>query len=124
MGAVRHAGAQREIFRTGRASAKVSLADLAALPDLYALGPCAGLDGEITVLDSRPYVSKLRGESDRYVVDRTFNHDAIFLVWAQMRTWDDVTVPESVASYGELGAFVKHSARQNRIPDDVPVPFL
>jgi len=121
---VQHAGEQREIFRSGRASAKVLLADLAALPDLYALGPCAGLDGEITVLKSQPYVSKLRGGGDRYVVDRSFDHGAIFLVWAQMWAWDDIAVPESVASHSELEAFVKQSARQNAIDTNTPFPFL
>src|SRR5262245_13482876 len=124
MGGVQYAGEQREIFSTGRADAKASLADLSGLPDLYALGPCEGLDGEITVFKSEPYISRVRGGADRYVIDRTFNHRAIFLVWAQMREWEDVRIPESVSSYAELETFVVQSARQQGIDTGSPVPFL
>jgi hypothetical protein len=58
---VRYIGGQKNLFKSGRADAKVSLAELSDLPDLYALGPVAGLDGEITVLSSQPHVSQVRG---------------------------------------------------------------
>jgi hypothetical protein len=102
-GSVSHIGEQREIFKTGRARAKLSLAELSRIPNLYALGPVEGLNGEITIFNSEPYVSKLCSGGNDYVVDRTFNHGAMFLVWAQIRDWDDNRVPESVSSYGELG---------------------
>src|SRR5262245_30672009 len=105
-GGVWYVGEQREIFRTGRAGASLALADLQGIPDLYALGPVEGLDGEITVFNSMAYVSKLRGAGDAYAVDCTFNHNAIFLVWAQVREWDDVPVPNAVSNYGELETFV------------------
>jgi hypothetical protein len=123
-GAVSHIGEQREIFKTGRASAKLALAELSSVPNLYALGPVEGLDGEITIFNSEPYVSKLRGRENAYVVDRTFNHGAIFLVWTQMRECDDIHVPESVSSYGALETFVKDTARQQGIDTDAAFPFL
>ena len=121
---VRYIGAQREIFKSGRADAQISLAELSDQPNLYALGPVAGLDGEITIFDSRPYVSQVRGDGDAYVVDRSFDHGAIFLAWAQMREWDDTAVAESVSSYKELETFVKQAARERGIDTDAPFPFL
>ena len=50
-------GAQRDIFRTGRRG--LSLAGLSHLP-ISTLRPVAGLDGEITVFDSRAHVSQIR----------------------------------------------------------------
>jgi hypothetical protein len=123
-GNVSYIGEQREIFKTGRASAELSLTELSGMPNLYALGPVEGLDGEVTIFNSQPHVSKLRGGGDAYVVDRTFNHGAIFLVWAQMRDWDDIRVPESVSSYGELEVFVKETAGEKGIDTDAPFPFL
>jgi len=103
-------GEQRAIFSTGRAEGTISLMRLAGLAHLYALGPVAGLDGEITVFDSRPYVSRVRGAAGEYVVDSTFEHDAIFLAWTQLHDWFDVAIPDEVNSYSKLGAFVREAA--------------
>ena len=97
-GMVRYIGAQQDIFTTGRANAALSLRALAGLPALYALGPVAGLDGEITIVNSQPYISQVRDGGDAYSVDRTFEHDAIFLVWAQVQAWHDMPVPDAVSS--------------------------
>lgn len=123
-GSLSHIGAQREMFRTGRASPSLALAGLAGLPNLYALGPIAGLDGEITIFNSQPYVSKVRGGGEAYVVDRTFDHEAIFLVWTQMREWEDIRIPESVSNYGQLEVFVEQAARERGIDTNAPFAFL
>ena len=123
-GIVSYIGEQQEIFKTGRASASVSLVQLAGLPHLYAIGPVEGLDGEITIFNSEPHVSKVRAGGDAYIVDRTFDHGAIFLVWAQVREWNVITVPQAVSSYRELETVVREMARQNGIDTDVPFPFL
>lgn len=120
---VGYAGEQREIFRSGRAAGAVSLEQLAGKPDLYALGPCEGLDGEITVFKSRPYVSKLRGGGDAYIVERSFSHMAIFLAWTRMRAWDDVSIPETIADYGALEGFVRQ-AMLEKGASAMPFPFL
>lgn len=124
LGFVHHIGEQREIFKSGRADASISLTELSGLADLYALGPVAGLDGEITIFNSRAYVCQVRGDADAYTVDRTFSHGAIFLAWAQMREWEDLQVPESVPDYRALEAFVMQAARTQGIDLDVPFPFL
>ena len=92
-GGVMYTGEQQEIFKTSRANATVSLRELAGLPHLYAIGPVDKLDGEITIINSEPHVSKVRG-GDVYIVDRTFGHEALFLVWAQASEWDVITVPQ------------------------------
>ena len=69
-------------------------------------------------------MSKVRGSEAAYVVDRTFNHGAIFLAWTQVREWDDVRVEDSVSSYRELEILVREAARQKGIDTDAPFPFL
>ncbi len=56
---VRWIGAQRDVLG-GDVSGKVALASLAGLPHLYALGPRAGVTGEITVLDGVPWIARVR----------------------------------------------------------------
>jgi hypothetical protein len=46
---VRWAGAQRDVLG-GDISGRVDLAELAAIPDLYGLGPLEGVRGEVTIL--------------------------------------------------------------------------
>jgi acetolactate decarboxylase len=122
-GMVNHVGEQRQIVRTGRAVGTLSLTELADKRNLYALGPVEGLDGEITIFNGKPYVSKVRGNTS-YVVDRTFNHRAIFLVWAQVKGWYNVGVPQSVTNYRELEEFIRKAAEQMDVDTESPFPFL
>ncbi len=104
-GMVEYVGAQREIFKSGKAASVVSLEDLAGRKGLYAMGPVDGLDGEITVFDSKPYITKVRGKD--FTLDNTLKHGAFFLVWTEQTKWKDVPVPDTVKGYVDLQKFVK-----------------
>ncbi|MDX1971810.1 MAG: acetolactate decarboxylase [Candidatus Sumerlaeia bacterium] len=122
-GQVSYLGEQRTMFETGRADSAVQLSEFEGVENLYAIGPVAGLDGEITILDSKPHISQIRGEAvDSFSVDHTFNHDAIFLVWAELHDWHSpVNIPESVTNYDLLEDFVFQTAASNGI--DITQPF-
>ncbi len=121
-GFVEYVGAQRDVFKTGKASSVVSLEDLAGHKGLYAMGPIDGLDGEITVLDSKPYITKVRGAD--YVAENTWKHGAFFLVWAEQEKWQDIPVPTTVKGYVDLQNFVKARAKAAGIDTTKPFPFL
>src|SRR5512135_1744628 len=87
-GLVEYVGAQRDIFKSGKASSVVSLEDLTGRKGLYAMGPIDGLDGEITIFDSKPYITKVRGSG--YEADNTWKHGAFFLVWTEQTQWKDI----------------------------------
>ena len=121
-GSVEYVGAQKEIFKTGKATSVVSLEDLAGKKGLYAMGPVDGLDGEITIFDSKPYITKVRGND--YTVDKTFKHGAFFLVWSEQTNWSDVQVSATVKGYVELQKFVREQAQKAGIDVMKPFPFL
>ncbi len=121
-GMVEYIGAQKDIFVSGKATSVVSLEDLAEQKGLYAMGPVDGLDGEITIFDSRPYITKVRGGG--YVMDNTFNHGAFFLVWTGQSKWIDIPVPEDVKGYVDLQRFVKTQAQAASVDVTKPFPFL
>ena len=121
-GLVEYVGAQKDIFVSGKASSVVSLEDLAGRKGLYAMGPIDGLDGEITVFDSIPYITKVRGSD--YVADNTWKHGAFFLVWTEQAAWKDVPVPGTVKGYVDLQNFVKAQAQAAGIDVTKPFPFL
>jgi acetolactate decarboxylase len=119
---VEYVGAQKDIFVTGKAASVVSLEDLAGRKGLYAMGPVDGLDGEITIFDSKPFITQVRGSD--YVLDKTFKHGAFFLVWTEQAAWKDVPVPATVKGYVDLQNFVKAQAQAAGIDVTKPFPFL
>lgn len=121
-GFVEYAGAQKNIFATGKAERVMSLQSLEGRDNLFAIGPVEGLDGEITIFNSKPYISKVRGND--YEVDHTLNHGAIFLVWAEQSEWRSVAIPNSVKTYPDLQKFVKEQAVASGIDVTKPFPFL
>jgi len=121
-GMVEYAGTQSDIFRTGKASRVISLKDLKGLYGLYAMGPIEGLDGEITVFNSKPYITKVK-END-FVLDTSFDHGAFFLVWSEQTKWKDIAIPNTVKGYADLQRFVKAQAQTAGIDTAKPFPFL
>ncbi len=121
-GLVEYVGVQKDVFVSGKASSVVSLEDLAGRKGLYAMGPIDGLDGEITIFDSKPYITQVRGSD--YVADNTWKHGAFFLVWTEQAAWKDVRVPGTVKGYVDLQNFVKAQAQAAGIDVTKPFPFL
>ncbi len=121
-GLVEYVGAQKDIFVSGKAAKVISLEDLAGQKGLYAVGPVEGLDGEITIFDSKPYITKVRGDS--YTAEQTFNVDAFFLVWSERTRWQDVSIPPYVKDYVDLQKFVRARALAAGIDVTKPFPFL
>jgi acetolactate decarboxylase len=121
-GLVEYIGAQKTIFLTGKAESVISLESLADRKGLYAMGPIDGLDGEITIFESKAYITKVRGSD--YVLDNTFKHGAFFLVWTEQAQWKDVPVPSTVKGYLDLQRFVETRASAIGIDVTKPFPFL
>ncbi len=121
-GLIEYVGAQRDIFKTGKASSVISLESLANRPGLFAIGPVDGLDGEITIFDSKPCITKVRGSD--FTVDHSYNYGAFFLVWTEQTKWQDVPVPDTVKGYVNLQQFVKAQAQAAGIDVTKPFPFL
>jgi|SRR5579884_313905 len=121
-GLVEFAGAQSTIFETGKAAGVLSIRTLEKRAFLYAIGPVKALDGEITIFESQPYISRVRGNS--FVVERSWNEEAIFLAWSSQRTWQAISVPKDVRGYLDLQDFVKSAANSARLDIKKPFPFL
>ncbi|OGS97336.1 MAG: hypothetical protein A3K04_04070 [Gallionellales bacterium RBG_16_56_9] len=120
-GMIEYTGAQKDIFTKGKAERVMSLKSLPERPGLYGVGPVEGLDGEITILDGKPYVSKVRQSGK--VVEQSHNHGAFFLVWTEQAQWRDIPIPETVKGYVDLQNFVKAQAGNAGIDTTKPFPF-
>lgn len=120
-GMVEFAGAQKNIFATGKAEGVVPVTAIARTADDFGVGAVAGLDGEITVYQGKPYVTKVRGNG--YTLDHGHDHTAIFAVWTRQSRWAEEPIPSEVKSYRDLQAFVKERAAKAGIDVTKPFPF-
>jgi acetolactate decarboxylase len=120
-GQVEYIGAQKNMFETGKAAGVMGLKFFQGKDNIYAVGPAAQLDGEITILNSKPYVAKVRGNDCH--VDNSHDHDILFLVWSQVPRWRDIPVPESVKTYVQLQKFIKDQAAASGMDVSKPIPF-
>lgn len=107
----------------GDISGKVDLADLPRTPQLYAIGPAAGLAGEITVIDGRLFLAKVRNGSIDTSSD--YQGQASFMVWATVPQWQDaVPIGQPVANAVDLEKLIETKARLAGLDTDKPFPFL
>lgn len=121
-GLVEYYGSQKTIFDTGKAEGRIPIAAMSGSNGVYGVGAYEGLDGEITIFEGKPYVTKVRG--DGFIMDNSTNGEAIFAVWTKNTQWRDEPVPADVKTYLELQRFVKARAVAAGIDTGVPFPFL
>src|SRR6266702_2939401 len=76
-------GEMRRMFTARDIGPNVDLVEVNKEPHLYALGPLAGLKGEITVADGQVFVSKANGRKAIVTIDPHVK--SVFLVYASVR---------------------------------------
>jgi len=113
-------GAQRQVL-AGDLTPHARLLDLADVPHLYALGPLAGLQGEVTVIDGAPLVTTLPGGTMR--VERSFDHRACFLVHAEVPHWQWIDQEAELTAWADLVPLVRRAAADAGLGAADPVPF-
>jgi hypothetical protein len=114
-------GSQRETLAQGRTEGRINLGSIASLRRCCAVGPAAGLDGEITVDDGTGLVSRVRHGA--IITERTFDAEAPFLVWAEVAAWRTITIPVDLASLDRLSELLPDMARANGLDPDRALPF-
>ena len=120
---LRYIGAQRDTVMNGRVAAAIDLRTLAGSPFLYGIGPIAELRGEVTIISGRPSLARV-GPDGKVRVAESFETGAPFLVWAEVPSWREVSVPPDVRSFADLERFVPRAARTAGLDAERPVPFL
>lgn len=120
-GLVEYAGAQKNIFATGKAEQMISVAAMAVGADSFGVGAVAGLDGEVTVFKGKSYVTKVRG--DGYTLDHSHDHGAVFAVWTRQSNWREEPIPAETKGYVGLQQLVRARAAAAGIDVNKPFPF-
>ena len=109
------------VHRDGDASPHIRLSEVAGSRGFQAIGPLAGLRGEITVLDGVPFVTRVENNEIQVRHD-TGGVMAPFLVYAEVREWETLPVDASVQSIASLEQWLATVAETKGIAD-VAFPF-
>src|SRR5215471_7533537 len=106
-------GEMRRMFTAHDIGANASLARVNTNPHLYALGPMAGLKGEITALNGDVFTSQVIGNRPSVTINPETK--AVFLVYAFVSKWRTIDITPNVSTESDLAAFVeKQLARDMR----------
>lgn len=119
---VRWIGAQRDVLG-GDVGPKISLRELGDLPQLYALGPLAGVSGEITVFDGQPCVARIVDGRVQVETSADTRHAACFLVYDQVDAWRETVQLRSIDDEAALMATVRRVAGESGLDADAPLIF-
>ena len=119
---VEYKGALKNMMRKGDISAKVNLITFENTKNLYALGAIENLKGEIQIFDSKPFNTIVIDSTLTF--DNSFNKKATLLVYASVRKWKSIEIPNSVVTYEQLESYLEQSAKENNININEPFPFL
>lgn len=119
--AVRWAGALRNVHQGSDFGGQIDLAPLVDLPHLYAVGPLENLQGEVTIWDGKPLISRIKNQALQ--VDNTLIGKACFLVYGQVRAWKTVRLSAPL-TMSEVDNAVKQAATKYGINTDRQFPFL
>lgn len=118
---VRWEGEMKRVHLEGDASPRVDLENVAKRADAFAIGPWAGLRGEITVLGGVPYLSSVL--DGKPVVVNEWNKQAPFLVYGYVTKWKEAPLAATIQTPKDLEAYLPEAARHAGLDVDAPFPF-
>ncbi|HEU4470874.1 MAG TPA: hypothetical protein VFR58_07325 [Flavisolibacter sp.] len=117
---VKVSGAMKYIMQKADLTAHARL-DTFAKKDLYALGPVAGLKGEIMVLDGTVYSASVTSKGIRPAKNEV--NEAAMLVYSHVSRWKAIDTILSITGYKELEKIVAVLAKQQGLDPEQPFVF-
>jgi len=109
------------VHRENDAAPRVDLAPLAKEDGAFAIGPLAGLRGEITALDGKIHTSRVVDGAP--VITSEWDVQAPFLVHGHVLQWDVVNLPAGVQTLADLARVLPELAREANLDTKAPFPF-
>ena len=110
------------VVHAGDTSGKVSLQQFAGKEHLYAVGPVAGLDGEVTAIGGKFYIARVRHGEIK--TDDNLSTSASFLVWSEIAAWKpSVPLGVQVGNHTQLEQLLEALALQAGMDITKPFPF-
>ena len=108
-------GAMKDVMWSGELHGKISLDTIKDKKGLYGLGPESYLTGELLLMDSKSYVSKVATDSTM-TVKETFKITAPFFVYTNVYDWESIEVPKGVKDMSTLEQFIDTKTKEAKRP--------
>ena len=107
----------------GDLSGKVPLQQFSERENIYAVGPVAELDGEITAIDGKFHIARVRHGEIK--TDSDLSTTASFLVWSEVSAWKQpVALSEKVGNHAQLEKRIESLAAKEGVDTTKPFPFI
>lgn len=113
-------GSMHQALAQGDDTARVRLTDLQQYPDLYAIGAVAGLQGEITIVDSEPVVTAVDPSGAPHPLDPATSA-ATLLMGQSVARWVSTELADDVAP-ADFDEAVRSAAAAHDV--DLAEPFV
>jgi len=119
---IKWSGLLKTVHREGDASPRIDLRDVEGPAGLYAIGPLAGLRGEITVIDGRAHIARV--VDCAITISHGYDVEAPFLVYGNVTGWKAVPLPDEVRTISELEHWLPGAVKDAGIdPETEAFPF-
>jgi acetolactate decarboxylase len=107
----------------GDVSGKVPLQQFSERKNIYAVGPVAELDGEITAIDGKFHIARVKHGTIK--TDSDLSTTASFLVWSEVSAWKrPVVLGEKVGNHAQLEKQIEFLAGKEGVDTTKPFPFI
>jgi acetolactate decarboxylase len=107
----------------GDVSGKVPLQQFFERKNIYAVGPVAELDGEITAIDGKFHIARVKHGEIK--TDEDLSTTASFLVWSEVSAWKQpVDLGKKVGNHAELEKQIEFLAVKEGVDTTNPFPFI
>ena len=117
-------GTLSDIMHKGAREGVVVISEAISEDHIYGLGAMENLDGEIIIMDSRPFITRAQpGKSPTNQTELTSETKALLLVSTKVTQWNSVTL-NSETDYNSIETMIKAEAKKIGINPDNPFPFL
>lgn len=117
-------GSMHETIGMQQHQGRVKLGELVALPHFYGVGALERLEGEITIIDSHPYVSSVsESGTPKSVYKQSSDLQATLLVGSVVLEWTSSDVPASLSGKA-LENWIQSQAERVGIDTSQPFPFM
>ena len=110
-------GAMKNVMRKGELFATINIDTIANKKHLYGLGPLEYLTGEIMLIDGKGYKSVVINDTTTQVTE-TFSLKAPFFGYANIESWTETPIPDTILSIMQLEKFL------NETTQNYPRPFF
>lgn len=108
-------GAMKNVMWKGELGGVINLDTIKNKQNLFGLGPVEYLTGEIMILDGKSYKSVVVNDTTMKVTE-TFAMKAPFFGYANIDSWTEAELPDSISTIKQLESYLDQTTKNNPRP--------